>query len=217
MSVALQRQPPRLVKYEAARSALAEARRVDEVKHIRDATMAAALYARQAKDTEMERMASEIRLRAERRAGEMLRESARVGARQPRAHPKAESKRNDSAPRLRDLGISKDQSHQWQKLAAIPEAEFEKRLAQATEPVTTVGMLGAGSCGPLTRRDMASHIGVFIGSLEDAMSLYGSVEQYDAPMLVKASSPKSIRALLPRVKALRTWLEKLQHHLEDAL
>lgn len=127
-----------LVRYDAARMALAEAHRVDEVKDIRDKAQAMAAYARQAKDTAMVEWATEIKVRAERRAGELISQSGlRAG------NPQL-SKASTIAPRLEDIGISRDQSSRWQKLAAIPEERFEQAVAAAKETareVTTAAML----------------------------------------------------------------------------
>jgi len=61
-----------LIKYDAARKAIAAAHRVDEAKKIRDRAEAVRTYAKLAGDLDMQNMAAEIRIRAERRAGQLL-------------------------------------------------------------------------------------------------------------------------------------------------
>jgi hypothetical protein len=149
MSAIGARGPTGLLRYDAMCTAIAVCSQVDEAKEIRDRARALEVYAQQALNTEAERKAGEIRLRAERRAGELLREMKRSGQRDNGKGNRNPSLKSDAAtPKLPDLGISKDQSSQWQQLAAIPEDEFEAELSKPGPKPTTEGLLNSRRPAP---------------------------------------------------------------------
>jgi len=118
-----------LTKYEAAKQAIIQAESYDEVKDIRDKAVAMQAYAQQAKDTTLERNAARIKLRAERRVGEMLRDMEKAKGGQPyQDNPTGNTVAPVETPTLAEIGITKRQSSDWQRMADIDEAEFEVRL-----------------------------------------------------------------------------------------
>jgi hypothetical protein len=102
-------------------------------------------------ETSWFRHAAEIRVRAERRCGELLKDMPKATGGQPYqstgkisepvekiaiseiAAPYGEPE--ESKPQtLAEFGISKRQSSEWQQLAAVPEEEFEVALAEPEKP-----------------------------------------------------------------------------------
>jgi N6-adenosine-specific RNA methylase IME4 len=131
--------PGPLALYDAARAALAEAKRVDEVKDIRDKAIAMAAYARQGKNRDLEADAVEIRMRATRRLDELRRAQAEtVGLNQGAA---AGGKKNgprgslidprDLRPTLASQAIDKHLAHDARVLGALSEEDFEQAVIDA--------------------------------------------------------------------------------------
>jgi N6-adenosine-specific RNA methylase IME4 len=128
-------QPRELALLSQSVQLLAEAKSLDEVKEIRDKAAALQYYLRQqGEGLEAQNTAAEIRLRAERRAGELLAEMPKHDG-NPRLH---------DATRLADLGIEKTQSHRWQRIASLPSDDFEAHIGRTKErghELTTAGVL----------------------------------------------------------------------------
>jgi hypothetical protein len=127
-----------LVRYDHMCKAISECSRVDEAKEIRDRAKALEVYAAQALNTEAEEKACSVRVRAERRTGELLKEAQKAGQRAKTGKPKKISLRSEviKPPTLKDIGISTKQSSQWQKLADITldeRRQNERRLRHEGE------------------------------------------------------------------------------------
>ena len=134
-----------LTHFNAAKSALMQATKIDEVKDIRDKAEAMRAYYRQASESlEMQNQCAEIKLRAERRLGEMLGEMNKNPGGQAEHKSYLLHDVTTRNPTLPDLGIDRTQSYRWQTLAKLPEDVFDSYIEEkkeAQEEITTVGFL----------------------------------------------------------------------------
>jgi hypothetical protein len=134
-------------RYNAMVEAIRECYQVDEVKDMRDKAKAMEEYLRQAQNQEAERKACEIRIRAERRCGELLRDMEKAKGTKGQLvgrgtiGPSADRAPINEVKTLSELGISYDQSSKFQALADIPEEEFNDILADTQEKPTTAGIV----------------------------------------------------------------------------
>ncbi len=132
---------------ELLRATVAQLDNVDDAKDLADRAAAAQTWAQRARlGKDAVNQAAEVKLRAERRAGELL-------AAMPKHPPGREPYRSPSPtdiPTLEDLGVTKDQSSEWQKLARVPQVDFDAAIEQAKADgdVTRAGV---------TRRSHAVH------------------------------------------------------------
>jgi hypothetical protein len=177
--------------YEAAKQALSECTRVDECREWADKAAALRSYARQRDDPTLHNLAQRIQLRAIRRMGEL---SAELGIEQPRDESGrlASSGKTAKSAVLKDAGISTSAAHRAERIASIPDSDFEADLAADTPPtVTELAMRGTVSrpaeSGPIpasprkgrVATDMMRELAVFCATHDPASIAY-SVADFDA-------------------------------------
>ena len=123
---------------DSAQRMLAKLQNLDEIKEIRDKAEALRQYAKSADlGFKAQNQAAEVKLRAERRAGEIL------AALDLRGGDRKSSCKVDGVS-LVDLGISTQQSARWQRESAVPEEAFEQYLNGAVRQgreLTSAGLL----------------------------------------------------------------------------
>jgi len=133
--------------YANAKTALYNCVSVDECQSWADKAAALASYAKQSQDEELMKMATRIKARAIRRAGELLKQiqpaknqhdaSARAGA--------LPSSRTEAAT---DAGLSSHQTKQALRTASVPAEEIEKLVESETPPtVTKLAEMGTKPAG----------------------------------------------------------------------
>lgn len=123
-----------------ARLAVESAQTVAELRDYASAGEAMRVYASQARlGADMINRCVEIKIRAERRAGQML---AEMEMQKPGEYQRSHTA--TVAPSLSDLGITKTQSSRWQQMATVPDEAVEKHIASiraAGEKLTSGSVL----------------------------------------------------------------------------
>jgi N6-adenosine-specific RNA methylase IME4 len=130
--------PVELIKYDRACRAIADAKLADEVKDIRDRAIAIKAYARQAKNKTLEADAWEIRQRAERRLGEMMREQPKAPPGRPIETGEYSTKEiglSENPISYASAGIDKNLAHRARTLAAMPTEDFTVFVDEGREQV----------------------------------------------------------------------------------
>jgi hypothetical protein len=176
---------------------------VDEAKDIRDKAMAMEVYLRQARNTEAERRACEIRLRAERKAGHLLKQVEKAKASPGNQYTGPVPRSNQSTPTLKDLGVTKRQAHDWQQLAEVPEDEFEAALADPTRKPSTAGIIRETK--------------VVVPVAAEALWLWGRLHDFERDGLLSREPPDVLLTLTPRMldevhrlaPRVATWLGQI--------
>ena len=127
-----------LILWDNMKNAVIECHSIDEISKLRNKAEAYRYALKQAKESpEVIRKAEEIKLRAERRAGELLKETPKHGGNRQNKEAKATYQ---ATRLLSDMGISYNQSSKWQKIANIPEEKFENYL-EVEKELSTGGIL----------------------------------------------------------------------------
>lgn len=126
--------------YESAKAALANCANIDECWDWADKAAALASYAKQADDDELMKMATRIRDRAIRRAGELLKQiepskggrpSETRGATGPSFEPSSRKEAGEAA------GMSDRQIKTAIRVANVPDEQFEKQVESKNPPTVT--------------------------------------------------------------------------------
>jgi len=125
------------------RTAIAQCERVDEIKSLADKAVALRAYFAQSRDVENELAAMRIRLRAERRLGELIAAEQAAGR---LAAPGGDGRNQHGGPSsatttLGDIGIPRDRSARAQELARVPAEQFEAALQTGKPSARSIAAL----------------------------------------------------------------------------
>jgi N6-adenosine-specific RNA methylase IME4 len=120
-------------QYSAARKALAVAVKVEQAKHVHDVASGMAVYAYKAKDGALAGDAAEIKIRATRKIGDLIKVEKAAGklAKPTGGHrPKGQRGFRNPVATLDQRGVDKNLAKRARVLEAMPEGKFEREVVK---------------------------------------------------------------------------------------
>lgn len=163
--------------------------------------------------------AAEAHLRTQRRAGEMLaRMEKNGGGRPPKTH--LAKGRVSRSTTLAELGITRNESHRWQQLAALADDQFEDYISECYKrkrELTTLGALARARSVATERSGMLERP----SSREAQLARYERIKRalsdmiwLDAAAVIAAMDPARRPAELESVMRPLAWLEQFRQLLD---
>lgn len=215
----------------AARSNLAEARTLTDIRRVIEAAGVAVDAARRAaKLAQAQRMAADVveaaneaandaaavRIEAQAKAGELLREMGEHGERASRGHPRQMSQPATFA----ELGITRSEASRWQQVAAVAaerRAEYVQQARAVRDEVSTAGMLrhAAEADQPSARRSI-DHAAIAAKARKQALRVYRdllALPGFRPESLVSALDRAQKRNLLRVLDQLSSWIDDIGREL----
>lgn len=208
-----------IVSMKRASTALAEAKTIQQTKKILDVAHAAEIYAkRQHLGEEAMDIALSIKVEALRKLGEMLQVAPKNVGAKGSAVPNRNRANLDATPTLEELGLTKKESAVAQKLAALPEKDFEQvreghvTVAKAiaavnqTKPAAPAKVAPAEP-PPVEPEDEYTDLDAAHDQIEGLQSMLAVASMGNAPDEDKEMAKSLIAELRAEIKTLRATLK----------
>jgi hypothetical protein len=173
---------------------------------------------------ELRQDVAELHLRTQRKAGELLRELAKHRGGRPGQTGSAVEGVSSPPPRLKELGISPQESHRWQRIASLPGDAFEGYISEGRNHLRELSTQDAVAlAGRLMKAgksdvDLESEPGTKAALVVEFKRIRRHVADLiwlDPVALTAAMEAEERVDVLGDISRMRLWLRELEAALED--
>ena len=204
------------LKYEAAKTALAECASIDECFDWANKADAMAAYARMSEDDTLRKQCDRIQARALRRCGELLKEYNSPGARTDLEPNDGGDGGLTQGQAAKDAGMSERQQVTAVRVANVPDADFETQVESDSPPtVTALAEQGKKTRNLVDLQGRAPEEYSMATSaqahLRDFAKFAGKT---DPAVVARGTKPHEVDQIIKHIAVLDGWLDVLATRLE---